>query len=57
MPRNLQVVNVPVPVLSDLRRRRHVSHYTATALSYQPSALSPEITVRAESRKLIAIGQ
>jgi hypothetical protein len=31
MPRNLQVVNVPVPVLSDLRRRRHVSHYTATA--------------------------
>ena len=36
MPRNLQVVNVPVPVLTDLRRRRHVSNYTATALSYQP---------------------
>jgi len=54
MPRNLQVVNVPVPVLSDLRRRRHVSHYTATALSYQRSALNPEIAVRAESRKLVA---
>jgi hypothetical protein len=54
MPRNLQVVNVPVPVFTDLRRRRHVSHYTATALSYQPSALNLEIAVRAEGRKLIA---
>src|SRR5262245_64059540 len=40
MPRDLQVVNVPVPVLTDLRRRRHVSHYTATAFGSQLSAVS-----------------
>ena len=45
MPRNLQVVNVPVPVLTDLRRRRHVSHYTATAFGSQPSASKREIAI------------
>jgi len=49
MPRDLQVVNVPVPVLTDLRRRRHVSHYTATAFGSQPVAISPRQRLRTES--------
>jgi hypothetical protein len=26
---NLQIVNVTVPVVADLRRRRHVAHYSS----------------------------
>jgi hypothetical protein len=40
MPRNLQVVNVPVPVLTDLRRRRHL---TTIYTSYQLSAISCQL--------------
>ena len=40
MPRDLQIVNVPVPVLADLVDRRHGTHYTATAFGSQPSAIS-----------------
>jgi hypothetical protein len=56
MPRNLQVVNVPVPVLTDLRRRRHVTHYTATAFGSQPSAVSSctLFALTADSRQLMA---
>jgi hypothetical protein len=33
MPRDLEVVNVPVPVVPNLRRRRHAAHYTCRMLA------------------------